>query len=53
MKAPTVATLHPRHGDFAAKNGAEPTCSVNLTWIVAPSTVEGAHQDRATARTRV
>ena len=28
MKAPTVATLYPRHGDFAAKNGSEPPCSV-------------------------
>jgi|KBSSwiStaDraftv2_1062776.scaffolds.fasta_scaffold1260078_2 hypothetical protein len=28
MKAPTVATLYPRHGDFAATNGSAPTCSV-------------------------
>ena len=24
MKAPTVATLYPRHGDFAATNGSAP-----------------------------
>ena len=62
MKAPTVATLYPRHGDFVSlqerldPRGAfrnEWLQSRVLGWSGAPSRVDGAHRDRATAQSRV
>jgi hypothetical protein len=65
MKAPTVATLYPRHGDFvslqerldratpSATSGCSPGWLGHPGWSGAPSRVDGAHRDRATAHTRV
>jgi hypothetical protein len=64
MKAPTVATLYPRHGDFVRlqqrldprgpfrNEWLQSRVARHLGWSGAPSRVEHAQRDRATARTR-
>ena len=65
MKAPTVATLYPRHGDFVSlQERLDPRGAFRNEWLQsrvlgtwagvgAPSRVDGAHRDRATAHSRV
>jgi hypothetical protein len=64
MKAPTMATLYPRHSDFvslqerlnprgAFRNEWLQSRVLGLGWSGAPSRVDGAHRDRATAHSRV
>jgi len=65
MKAPTVATLYPRHGDFVSMQerldprGAFATSGCSPGWLGTWAGVgrhpalDGAHRDRATAHSRV